>query len=290
MTKTPGPIALPPTDANGVIHLESGTTYLAERREFPGTLRIVCDAPQPAEILVPVGRQWVLQARTLELQGITVAQQTDAVTGEISNHSAVSHLLAVQSGALTIDGCVIQSPAVEDNFVGLAWHQLSGTEGSVMIRNSVFAGGGYAASFNHPPRRCELDNVLLANRGSGILCEFRKDDSDSWDVFCTNVTQRFGFSVVDAIVHSGGIDRLRLNMTVTESVFSPQMAIVRLQPPAAWRPDAMHVQVRGGETGNPAVVPPSVTTAVYIDMLNAEYRHRHRMGWPNSRCCLSASV
>jgi hypothetical protein len=48
------------------------------------------------------------------------------------------------------------------------------------------------------------------------------------------------------------------------------MAIVRLQPPAAWRPDAMQVQVRGGETGNPAVVPPAVTTAVYIDKALAQ--------------------
>ncbi|MEJ7592510.1 MAG: protein kinase [Planctomycetaceae bacterium] len=260
-----GPVALPPVDADGVIHLESGITYLAERRESPGTLRIECDAIPPADIVVPLGTQWVLQARTLELHGITVTQQSGAVAGEVSNHPVMSHLLAVQSGVLTIDGCVIQSPAVADNFVGLAWHRLPGTEGSVMIRNSVFGGGGYAASFNHPPRRCELDNVLLANRGSGLLCEFRKGDSDSWDVYCMNVTQRFGFSVVDAIVHSGGIARLSLNMTATESVFSPQMAIVRLQPPAAWRPDAMHVQVRGGETGNPAVVPPSVSTAVYID-------------------------
>jgi len=265
VTANPGPIALPPVDANGIIHLESGTAYLAERREFPGTLRIESDGSPPADIVVPVGTQWVLQARTLELQGITVAQHSSAVAGEVSSHPVMSHLLAIQSGALMIDGCVIQSPAVEDNFVGMAWHQLSGTEGNVTIRNSVFAGGGYAASFNHPPRRCELENVLLANRGSGILCEFKKGDSDSWDVFFSNVTQRFGFSVVDAIVHSGGIDRLSLNMTVTESVFSPQMAIVRLQPPAAWRPEAMQVQVRGGETGNPAVVPPSVTTAVYID-------------------------
>jgi len=265
VTANPGPIALPPVDANGIIHLESGTAYLAERREFPGTLRIESDGSPPADIVVPVGTQWVLQARTLELQGITVAQHSSAVAGEVSSHPVMSHLLAIQSGALMIDGCVIQSPAVEDNFVGMAWHQLSGTEGNVTIRNSVFAGGGYAASFNHPPRRCELENVLLANRGSGILCEFKKGDSDSWDVFFSNVTQRFGFSVVDAIVHGGGIDRLSLNMTVTESVFSPQMAIVRLQPPAAWRPEAMQVQVRGGETGNPAVVPPSVITAVYID-------------------------
>ncbi len=266
VNKVTGPIALPSVDADGVIRLQSGTTYLAERREFPGTLRIECDGMPPADIVVPLGTQWVLQARTLELHGITVAQYSGETGGvEDSSRQTMSNLLAVQSSALTVDGCVIQSPAVRDNFVGLAWHQLPETEGSVMIRNSVFAGGGYAASFNHPPRRCELDNVLLANRGSGILCEFRKGDSDSWDLFCTNVTQRFGFSVIDAVVHSGGITRLSMTMTATESVFAPQMAILRLQPPAAWRPEAMQVQIRGGETGNPAVVPPSVSTAVYID-------------------------
>lgn len=261
-----GPLALPPVDADGVIHLESGVSYLAERREFPGTLRIECAAAPPADIVVPAGAQWVLQARTLEMHGITVAQQASSNVGsESASQPKLSNLVAVQSAALTIDGCLIQSPAVADNFVGLAWHRLSGSEGSVTMRNSVFAGGGYAMSFNHPPRRCELDNVLLANRGSGLLCEFKQGDLDSWDMFLTNVTQRFGFSVVDAIVHSGGITRLNLNMTATECVFSPQMAIVRLQAPAAWRPELMQVQVRGGETGNPAVVPPSVASAVYID-------------------------
>ena len=260
-----GPVALPPVDADGVILLESGRTYLAERREFPGTLRIECATAPPAEIVVLSGTQWVLQARTLELHGIIVGQQPSSAVSDAAILSKLSNLIAVQSGALTIDGCVIQSPAAADSFVGVAWHRLSGTEGSVTMRNSVFAGGGYAASFNHPPRRCELDNVLLANRGSGLLCEFKNGDVDSWDLFLTNVTQRFGFSVVDTIVHNSGIARLNLNITATESVFAPQMAIVRLQTPATWRPDLMQVQIRGGETGNPAVVPPSVASAVYID-------------------------
>ncbi len=261
-----GPRALPPVDPDGVIHLESGTSYVAERREFPGTLRIECASTPPAEIVVPSGTQWVLQARTLELHGITVAQQSNSSAGaDSSTQAKLSNLVAIQSAGLTIDSCVIQSPAVADNFVGVAWHRLSGTEGSVTMRNSVFAGGGYAVSFNHPPRRCEMDNVLLANRGSGLLCEFKQGDLDSWDMLLTNVTQRFGFSVVDAIVHGNGIARLNLNITATECVFSPQMAIVRLQAPAAWKPELMQVQVRGGETGNPAVVPPSVASAVYID-------------------------
>ena len=252
-------------DAGGVIQLKSDVTYLAERREFPGTLRIECGDSRPAEILVPIGTQWILQARTLELQGITVAQQSSVTADPKNPPQIMTNLVAVQSGAMMLDGCVIQSPSI-DNFSGVAWHRLPGTEGSVVIRNSVFAGGGYAASFNDPPRRCELDNVLMANRGSGILCEFRNGDADAWDIFCSNVTQRFGFSVVDAVIHSDGITRLSLNMTAKECVFSPQMAIVRLQPPASWKPEAMQVQIRGGETGNPAVVPPSVPSAVYIDV------------------------
>ena len=30
----------------------------------------------------------------------------------------------------------------------------------------------------------------------------------------------------------------------------------------------------------------SVSLELVDDMLRAEYRHRHRMGWPNSRGCL----
>ena len=86
--------------------------------EPPEPLRIwlhTADYCRPDVALFPVGTQWVLQARMLELHGITVTQQSGAVEG--SNRPAVSQLLAVQSGVLTIDGCVIQSPAVEDNFV-----------------------------------------------------------------------------------------------------------------------------------------------------------------------------
>lgn len=262
--KTSGPIPLPPVDADGFIQLTSDAPYFAERRDYPGTLRIECSDSQPAEIIVPAGTQWILQARTLELKGVTVTQQNAAAASSDGSHAVTNNLVAVQSGALVIDGCVIQSP-VTDNFSGLAWHRLPGAEGSLIIRNSVFAGGGYAMSFNHPPRRCELDNVLMANRGSGILCEFRKGDPDTWDLFCTNVTQRFGFSVLDAVIHDDGMTRLGFNLTARESVFSPQMAIIRLQPPANWKPSAMQVQLRGGETGNPAVVPPDIPAVIYID-------------------------
>jgi hypothetical protein len=43
------------------------------------------------------------------------------------------------------------------------------------------------------------------------------------------------------------------------------MAILRLRIPNAWSPDAIRVQLQAGESGNPAIVPPTVTPVVYID-------------------------
>ena len=174
-------------------------------------------------------------------------------------------MLEAQTASLTVSECVIQSPALPDRFEGIAWLGAAGSEGVVIIRNTVFAGGGYGLSFNHPPRRCEFDNVLFANRVSGILCEFQKGDADAWDFVAHNVTQRFGFSVADTVVHDGGIDRVRIILTSAECVYAPRMAILRLHVPASWKADAMKVQLSASENGNPTVVPPATQPVVYID-------------------------
>ncbi len=174
-------------------------------------------------------------------------------------------LIEIQSASLTIESCVIQSPTQSDDFEGLAWLKLADAEGVVLVRNSVFAGGGYGLSLDHPPRRFELQNVLLANRGSGILCEFRQGDATSWSVTARNVTQRFGFSLLDAMVHDDGLRSLDLNLASSESVYAPQMAILRFRIPDGWSPEAIRVQLQAGESGNPAIVPPTVTPVVYID-------------------------
>jgi hypothetical protein len=71
--------------------------------------------------------------------------------------------------------------------------------------------------------------------------------------------------LLDAMVHDNGIRSLELNLASSESVYSPQMAILRLRIPDSWSPDAMRVQLQAGESGNPAIVPPTVTPVVYID-------------------------
>jgi serine/threonine-protein kinase len=262
-----GPQMLPKVDAEGVIRLESGKQYLAAPSQFPGALRILCEQSPMAQIIVPENARWQLRARSVELRGVSVSRQVDseADSASLPVSKTRRQLIEIQSASLTIEGCVIQSPAQSDDFEGLAWLKLADAEGVVLVRNSVFAGGGYGLSFNHPPRRFELQNVLLANRGSGILCEFQKGDATNWSVTARNVTQRFGFSLLDAMIHDNGIRSLELNLASSESVYSPQMAILRLRIPDAWSPDAIRVQLQTGETGNPAIVPPTVTPVVYID-------------------------
>ena len=263
------PRALPAVDADGAIHLTAGAMYLAEPREFLGSLRIVCEDSPTATVLIPEGTQWLLKARSIELRGISLSQQPprDAESSNVEQPggSSIHQLLALQCAALTVSSCVIQSPSAADDFVGIAWHRAPGEQGVAVIRDTVFAGGGYGISFNHPPRRCEFDNVLLANRGGGMLCEFQNGDPDTWELSCHNVTQRFGFSVVDAVVRNEGIREVAISLTSSESVYAPQMAILRLQVPKSWRPEAMKAQFRSGESGNPAIVPPATRAVVYID-------------------------
>jgi len=262
-----GPLPLPAINAEGLIQLKPGQTYLAEPREFAGALQIVCDGASTARILVDPDSHWQLKARSIDLRGLSLMQHTDRAATESNpkTHRPTRQLLELQCASLAISGCVIQSPALADNFEGIAWRRPPRDEGVVVVRDTVFAGGGYGLSLNHPPRRCELENVLLANRGSGVLCEFQKGDSETWNLSCINVTQRFGFSLLDTIVQADGPRRLHMNLASTECVYSPQMAIVRVQAPDSMRPEAISVQFRAGETGNPAVVPPETQTVVYID-------------------------
>ena len=262
-----GPIPLPAINAEGLIRLEPGQTYLADPRQFAGSLQIVCDGAPTARILVATDSQWQLKARSIELRGLSLMQQSDrdAAESDPKTRRPARQLLELQCASLAISGCVIQSPALADNFEGIAWRRPPRVEGVVMVRDTVFAGGGYGLSLNHPPRRCELENVLLANRGSGVLCEFQKGDPETWNLSCVNVTQRFGFSLLDTIVQADGPRNLQLNLSSTECVYSPQMAIVRLQGPDSMRPESMSVQFRAGETGNPAVVPPETQPVVFID-------------------------
>lgn len=263
-----GPLPLPDVDSDGIIRLSSGISYLADSREFPGSLRIICEQSPTATILVSAESGWQLRARSVELRGIRVAFRDPVDSGSEPGQPvrrSAPRMLAVQCASLAVTNCVIQSPAFSDEFEGISWLRAAQEEGVVIIRNTVFAGGGYGVSLNHPPRRFELDNVLLANRGGGVLCEFQKGDPDTWDMFCRNVTQRFGFGVLDTVVHDNGIRHISVNVTSSECVYAPQMAILRLRIPETWGPEAIHVQLRSGESGNPAVVPPTTQPVVYID-------------------------
>lgn len=278
-----GPQPLPAPDSNGHVMLQSGATYLATRIDGNTTLRIAAasaatgsadenndsDAPaKAATILVPAGTQWILNAPVVELDGLRIQRESSDVSpaDSVSTETpAPRQLIAVQCGSLSIQACEIQSPSDADSFVGLAWFQKKGTQGVVLLTDCIFSGGGYGLSLNHPPERFEMDNVLMSNRGSGLLCEFTAQDQPDWSFRIQNVTQRFGFSLADVVVHANGPQQLRLTMTGRDSVLQPRMSIVRVHPGNAWTGSAMDVRFLSDSSGNPVILPPSTEPVVYVD-------------------------
>jgi hypothetical protein len=258
-------LPLPPPDASGVITLKSQQRYAASSLRSTGRLIVQSSGGPPAIIEVASGLdvRWI--AATVELRNLRIERPSADAAIPSPRGTRVPQLLAIQSAALSVSGCVIQAPADADDFAGLAWDRLRETEGVVLVTDSVFAGGGYAMSLSGRPRRCEWNNVLLASRGGGVLCAFRTGDSLDWAIDCDHVTQRFGFSVVDVIVPDDATGRLRLVMTSTDCVFAPQMAVTRIRSPQSWTPEAMQVLFRAREAGYPAIVPPGTQPVAWID-------------------------
>lgn len=265
------PRPLPAPDASGVVRLATDQVWLAGTVRVRGPLRIEAEGPGCAVILVPTDRPWILQSETLELRGLQIQQGRPQ---EAANAAAASstQLTAVQCRELTIENCVVQSPAAADEFSGISWYAPPGDEGRIEIRHTVFAGGGYGFAMNQPPESLELENVLLACRGGGMLCEIADPGRTAWTAGLKHVTQRFGFSVVDFVVHDGtapgsGPQQLDAALVCDEAAFEPRMAMIRVRPGEAWTSASIRVRISGpeGSSGIPAVVPPETEPAVYID-------------------------
>jgi hypothetical protein len=262
-----GPLPLPQADRNGLIHLQPGGVYLASSQSVSGALRLVNEGARLATLLVPASSPLTLTAARVELRGLRLQQDSRAAVSDAPDAavSAAGQLVAVNAAVLTVEDCHIQSPSSAEAFAAIAWYAPPEAATEVIIRNSILAGGGYGISFSHPPQRVELNNVLLANRGSGLLCEFGSGDPDLWRCDCRNVTQRFGFSVADVVVHDDGPARIQLTLSSQDCVFAPRMSVVRFQTPDTWKPPHMDVRFLAGETGNPALISPETQPAVWID-------------------------
>lgn len=265
------PLPLPAPDASGVLRLSTGQVWLADTVRAVGRLRIEAEGPGCAVILVPTDRPWILQAETLELRGLQIQQGRPQQAANPASTSS-TQLTAVQCRELRVEDCVVQSPAAADEFSGISWYAPPGVEGRIEIRRSVFAGGGYGFAMNRPPDSLELENVLLACRGGGMLCEIADPGRAAWTAGLKHVTQRFGFSVVDFVVHDGtapdtGPQQLDAELVCDEAAFEPRMAIIRVRPGETWTSASIRVRISGpeGSSGIPAVVPPATEPAVYID-------------------------
>lgn len=250
---------LPEPDAAGFVRLEAGRRYRPRNIQLPGRLTIECSGTPAATVEIPSAGQWILAGSTVELRGLQVSRDSAPLETTVPRQ-----LIAVQCSSLLMQRCHIQSPTASDECSGIAWFRPPGQPGILEAQNSIFGGGGYAVSCNHPPQRLQLENVLLACRGGGLLLEFGPQDPTEWQTTLTNVTQRFGFSLLDAIVHPEGPQQLALQIVSQDCVYQPRMAVVRIRPPGDWKPTDMQIRFQT-DSGHPAIVNPEAESAVYID-------------------------
>jgi len=250
---------MPLPNADGIIQLESGRTYRPRDLRIPGRLTIECVTPGSAVVEIPAQNQWILAGSAVGLKGLQLRRASGSATPETPRQ-----LAAVQCSSLLLHQCQIQSPSAADDCSGLAWFRPAEQPGIIELQNCVFAGGGYGISCNHPPQKLQLENVLLACRGGGLLLEFGEQDSSDWQLTLKNVTQRFGFSLLDTVVHADGPKSLALRVISEDCVYQPRMAVVRIRPPAQWQPANMQIRFQT-DSGHPAILGPDAEAAVYID-------------------------
>lgn len=261
-------IPLPEPDADGRIQLQGGQSYLADTKRRRGLLQISAEGACCAVILVPPNQPWIVQADKVSLQNLQV-QRTGTVAGpqEQMSASPATQLAAIQAMELSVNGCIIQSPSEADNFSGITWYQPASGGGQVSIQRTVFAGGGYGFALNQPPDELKLEDILFANRGGGLLCEVSSASRSHFAATLRNITQRFGYSVLDLVAHDNGSNRLDADLSCNECAFQPRMAVVRVRPAHGWTSADMLIRFTADteSSGIPAVVSPNLEPAVYID-------------------------
>lgn len=252
-----GSVRMPEADLDGTIRLTAGVAYTA----FPVTakhLRVVGSRQNPSIVLIPAGG-WKLNAESIHLEGL-IFQHTPDV-----NDTNEQQLVQVDTTDLTVESCRFTANRLNAGGGALVWETSSVQPARIVIRNSAFDGRGYGLSLTSPPAGISLANVLLASLGGGIRCELPSGHSAEFAPDVTNVTQRFGFSVIDLISLSAEAPATSLRLKTRDCVFAPTQAVIRFLPAAGQRGNRLQLRIDSHPAGYPPLRDPTAADAVWID-------------------------
>lgn len=260
-------LSMPQPDAGGVVVLQSGRTYHAAELNFPGVMHIETTDADLAKVLVPAGRSWHLKARQLAVSNIHILHGGDAqsiVTSSTSD-SQTSTAVQVVADVVSLRSCLIESTLADHKAVCMNWSTLTGTTGTVLLKDSVLKSNGSAFSTSVVPQRCQFENTLMLVKRSVVRAILPEGSSAPWPMTLHRVTQPYGLTFADFLnPHDGGTP-CRAIVTAGESVLAPSLALIQFASVGNTAALGSQVEFRLPERGNAVVVPPNVPTAVAWD-------------------------
>jgi uncharacterized protein YjhX (UPF0386 family) len=260
------PLPLPSPDTDGTISLTPQHYYLASHLSA-GRIDIRCESASGiATVLVPQRSGWILAAADVELSGIELRSTQLTSNTAVQPDTGQRGLLKIRSQTLAIGRCLLPTaPGEGPTGTALQWQAAGEGPTSVRVTDCVFSGVGNAIWLQQSATQVALDNVLLATRSGALRMDIREAGERVLNVNCHRVTQRFGVSVFDLAVRNAATTTVRLDATCGECVFDPGSALIRIAAPPGWSHQQLTARFLLPDSGNPAVVSPSLARMIYFD-------------------------
>ena len=154
------PQPMPAPDESGRIVLAPGGRYLAEDIAGSGSLQIVGDESQPAEIVI-ADRALSLWAERIQLSHLRFTRQSDAT--DHSSSLLIADCQHFEAQHVRFDQLGDSAPQSRRRGAALAWRpqeSRSRRATQVVLRDVVFTGAHPAVYLDSQPNRFAADNVL----------------------------------------------------------------------------------------------------------------------------------
>lgn len=246
-------VPLPAPDADGVIQLSGPGPYAP--RDIATDHRLIIRGPTRQLAVVLIGEQPLrVQAERLILENVELRREQ---TGAASISDGPSHLLQLQALEFAMRRCLLdnggQTPQATVAWSLPASSAASATKGAVIIKQTVFVGGGPAVQVRGLLSQATFDNVLHC--GSRALLELSAPDA-AWgavDVVARRVTLRGASPAVDVRLSTGSRFPRSLTLTLEDSVAElDRAALIEFSGHAAPNDWTRRLQI----TGESSIVPP----------------------------------
>lgn len=252
------PITIPEPDAEGIIRLQNGRTYLSRVLDYPDSeVRLEVAEGPPARILVTKSA-WKVRTRSFELRNVMI------VDGMKDQPASGPGLLVLSAEQFRSDLMLLRNTTFGS---GVAWIPV-GANARAELKRTILLGQGHGIRCSRVPSELVFENCVLGSDSSAISCEVAATESSAKAVLRSrfrNVVLKSAPAVFDLVIRETSLAELQLILEGNESVLCPEIALARIAAPEGWETSRCQVDFKLSGTGNPVIVPPETRTVVFFD-------------------------